>query len=160
MINLFTALISSSIIGLFDETIASYVALAVLMPIVASMGGNTGTQALTVTVRRLTLGEIEFKNAANALKREIGIALINGLTFAILMGVITVIWFGKAMLGVVIGAAILINLFFAGLFGTLIPLTLKRFNIDPAVGSSVLLTTVTDTVGFFAFLGLASWILL
>ena len=160
LINLFTALISSSIIGLFDETIASYVALAVLMPIVASMGGNTGTQALTVTVRRLTLGEIEFKNAANALKREIGIALINGLTFAILMGVITVIWFGKAMLGVVIGAAILINLFFAGLFGTLIPLTLKRFNIDPAVGSSVLLTTVTDTVGFFAFLGLASWILL
>lgn len=160
LINLFTALISSSIIGLFDETIASYVALAVLMPIVASMGGNTGTQALTVTVRRLTLGEIEFKNAANALKREVGIALINGLTFALLMGVIASLWFSRPMLGVVIGASMLINLFFAGFFGTLIPLGLKKFNIDPAVGSAVLLTTVTDTVGFFSFLGLAKWILL
>jgi len=160
LVNLFTALISSSIIGLFDDTIASYVALAVLMPIVASMGGNTGTQALTVTVRRLTLGEIEFKNAAVALKREVGIALINGLTFACLMGVIASIWFSRPMLGVVIGASMLINLFFAGFFGTLIPLTLKKFNIDPAVGSAVLLTTVTDTVGFFSFLGLAKWILL
>ena len=130
------------------------------MPIVASMGGNTGTQALTVTVRRLTLGEIEFKNAANALKREVGIALINGLTFALLMGVIASLWFNRPMLGVVIGASMLINLFFAGFFGTLIPLSLKKFNIDPAVGSAVLLTTVTDTVGFFSFLGLAKWILL
>ena len=160
LINLFTALISSSIIGIFDETIASYVALAVLMPIVASMGGNTGTQALTVTVRRLTLGEIEFKNAANALKREVGIALINGLTFAFLMGIIAALWFNRPMLGVVIGASMLINLFFAGFFGTLIPLSLKKFDIDPAVGSAVLLTTVTDTVGFFSFLGLAKWILL
>ncbi|MGP1485869.1 MAG: magnesium transporter [Campylobacter sp.] len=160
LINLFTALISSSIIGLFDDTIVSYVALAVLMPIVASMGGNTGTQALTVTVRRLTLGEIEFHNAAGALKREVGIALMNGLIFAILMGAIASIWFDKAMLGVVIGSSMLINLFFAGFFGTLIPLTLKKFNIDPAVGSSVLLTTVTDAVGFFSFLGLAKWILL
>ena len=115
---------------------------------------------LTVTVRRLTLGEIEFKNAAVALKREVGIALINGLTFACLMGVIASIWFSRPMLGVVIGASMLINLFFAGFFGTLIPLTLKKFNIDPAVGSAVLLTTVTDTVGFFSFLGLAKWILL
>lgn len=159
-VNLLTAVISSSIIGIFDEAIASYVALAILMPIVASMGGNTGTQALTVTVRRLALGEIEFKRAKYALKRELGIALINGLIFACLIGVIASVWFSRPMLGVVIGAAMLINFFFAGFFGTVIPLTLKRFDIDPAVGSSVLLTTVTDVVGFFSFLGLAKWILL
>ncbi|QKG29558.1 magnesium transporter [Campylobacter sp. RM16187] len=160
LINLFTAIVSSSIIGLFDDTIASYVALAILMPIVASMGGNTGTQALTVTVRRLTLGEIEFKNAKHALKRELGIAFTNGVIFAVLIGIVASFWFDRPMLGVVIGAAMLMNFFFAGFFGTVIPLTLKRFNIDPAVGSSVLLTTVTDVVGFFSFLGLAKWILL
>ncbi|WP_170000701.1 magnesium transporter [Campylobacter sp. RM16189] len=160
LINLVTAIVSSSIIGLFDDTIASYVALAILMPIVASMGGNTGTQALTVTVRRLTLGEIEFKNAKNALKRELGIAFTNGVIFAVLIGIVASFWFDRPMLGVVIGAAMLMNFFFAGFFGTVIPLTLKRFNIDPAVGSSVLLTTVTDVVGFFSFLGLAKWILL
>lgn len=160
LINLVTAIVSSSIIGLFDDTIASYVALAILMPIVASMGGNTGTQALTVTVRRLTLGEIEFKNAKNALKRELGIAFTNGIIFAVLIGIVASFWFDRPMLGVVIGAAMLMNFFFAGFFGTVIPLTLKRFNIDPAVGSSVLLTTVTDVVGFFSFLGLAKWILL
>lgn len=159
-INLCTAIVSSSIIGLFDETIASYVALAVLMPIVASIGGNTGTQALTVTVRRLTLGEIEFANAKNVIGRELKIALTNGFIFAVLMGIVASIWFSRPMLGVVIGASMLINLFFAGFFGTIIPLTLKKFNIDPAVGSSVLLTTVTDVVGFFSFLGLAKWILL
>ncbi|MFL1706152.1 magnesium transporter [Campylobacter sp. RM15925] len=159
-INLFTAIVSSSIIGLFDETIASYVALAVLMPIVASMGGNTGTQALTVTVRKLTLGDIEFKDAKDVLKRELSIALLNGFIFAVMMGIIASVWFSRPMLGVVIGASMLINLFFAGFFGTFIPLTLKKFNIDPAVGSSVLLTTVTDVVGFFSFLGLAKWILL
>ncbi|WP_169973745.1 magnesium transporter [Campylobacter sp. RM16191] len=160
LINLVTAIVSSSIIGLFDDTIASYVALAILMPIVASMGGNTGTQALTVTVRRLTLGEIEFENAKNALKRELGIAFTNGVIFAVLIGIVASFWFDRPMLGVVIGAAMLMNFFFAGFFGTVIPLTLKRFNIDPAVGSSVLLTTVTDVVGFFSFLGLAKWILL
>ncbi|WP_170019087.1 magnesium transporter [Campylobacter sp. RM16190] len=160
LINLVTAIVSSSIIGLFDDTIASYVALAILMPIVASMGGNTGTQALTVTVRRLTLGEIEFKNAKNALKRELGIAFTNGIIFAVLIGIVASFWFDRPMLGVVIGSAMLMNFFFAGFFGTVIPLTLKRFNIDPAVGSSVLLTTVTDVVGFFSFLGLAKWILL
>ncbi|MBE3022605.1 magnesium transporter [Campylobacter sp. 7477a] len=159
-VNLFTAIISSSIIGLFDDAIASYVALAVLMPIVASMGGNTGTQALTVTVRRLALGEIEFKNAKPALIRELGIAFINGLIFAVLIGLVAAFWFNRPMLGVVIGTAMLTNFFFAGFFGTVIPLALKKFNIDPAVGSSVLLTTVTDVVGFFSFLGLAKWILL
>ena len=159
-INLLTALFSSSIIGLFDETIAAYVALAVLMPIVASMGGNTGTQALAVTVRRLALGEIEFKDAKSVLKREVTISLVNGLIFGAIMGVIAAVWFDKGMLGVVIGLSMVTNLFFAGFFGTIIPLTLRRFNIDPAVGSSVILTTFTDAIGFFSFLGLAKWILL
>ena len=159
-INLLTALFSSFIIGLFDETIAAYVALAVLMPIVASMGGNTGTQALAVTVRRLALGEIEFKDAKSVLKREVSISLINGLIFGAAMGVIAAIWFGKGMLGVVIALSMVTNLFFAGFFGTIIPLTLRRFNIDPAVGSAVILTTFTDAIGFFSFLGLAKWILL
>ena len=159
-VNLLTALFSSSIIGLFDETIAAYVALAVLMPIVASMGGNTGTQALAVTVRRLALGEIEFKDAKSVLKREVTISLVNGLIFGAIMGVIATVWFDKGMLGVVIGLSMVTNLFFAGFFGTIIPLTLRRFNIDPAVGSAVILTTFTDAIGFFSFLGLAKWILL
>ena len=159
-VNLLTALFSSSIIGLFDETIAAYVALAVLMPIVASMGGNTGTQALAVTVRRLALGEIEFKDAKSVLKREVTISLVNGLIFGAIMGVIAAVWFDKGMLGVVICLSMVTNLFFAGFFGTIIPLTLRRFNIDPAVGSAVILTTFTDAIGFFSFLGLAKWILL
>ena len=159
-INLLTALFSSSIIGLFDETIAAYVALAVLMPIVASMGGNTGTQALAVTVRRLALGEIEFKDAKSVLKRELTISLVNGFIFGAIMGVIAAVWFDKGMLGVVISLSMVTNLFFAGFFGTIIPLTLRRFNIDPAVGSAVILTTFTDAIGFFSFLGLAKWILL
>jgi len=159
-VNLLTAIFSSSIIGLFDDTIAAYVALAVLMPIVASMGGNTGTQALAVTVRRLALGEIEFKDAKSVLKREVSISLINGLIFGVVMGIIASVWFDKGMLGVVIGLSMVTNLFFAGFFGTIIPLTLRRFNIDPAVGSAVILTTFTDAIGFFSFLGLAKWILL
>ena len=159
-VNLLTALFSSSIIGLFDETIAAYVALAVLMPIVASMGGNTGTQALAVTVRRLALGEIEFKDTKSVLKREVTISLVNGLIFGAIMGIIAAVWFDKGMLGVVISLSMVTNLFFAGFFGTIIPLTLRRFNIDPAVGSAVILTTFTDAIGFFSFLGLAKWILL
>ena len=160
LLNLFTAIISSIIIGLFDKTIESLVALAILMPIVASMGGNTGTQALTVTVRRLALGEIEFSDKKYVLFREIAIAFCNGMIFACLMGFVAYFWFNIKLLGVVIALSMLINLTLAGFFGTIIPLTLKKFGIDPAVGSSVLLTTVTDIVGFFSFLGLATWILL
>ncbi|MBN7288651.1 magnesium transporter [Campylobacter curvus] len=159
-VNLMTAIFSSFIIGLFDQTIAAYVALAVLMPIVASMGGNTGTQALAVTVRRLALGEIEFKDAKSVLKREVSISFINGIIFGSVMGVIASVWFNKGLLGVVIGLSMIINLFFAGFFGTIIPLTLRRLNIDPAVGSAVILTTFTDAIGFFSFLGLAKWILI
>ena len=159
-INLITAIAASLVIGLFDKTIQAYVALAVLMPIVASMGGNAGTQSLTVMVRQLALNEINWHEAKDAVFREIAVSLLNGLIFAVIMGLIAFLWFHDYKLGIVIGLAMIINLFFAGLFGSLIPLSLKRVGIDPAVASSVLLTTVTDIVGFFAFLGLAKIILL
>ena len=159
-INLITAIAASFVIGLFDKTIQAYVALAVLMPIVASMGGNAGTQSLTVMVRQLALQEINWHEAKAAIFREIAVSLLNGFIFAVVMGLIAYFWFGDYKLGIVIGAAMIINLFFAGLFGATIPLMLKKIGIDPAVASSVLLTTVTDIVGFFAFLGLAKIILL
>lgn len=159
-INLLTAVLASVVIGLFDTTIQSYVALAILMPIVASMGGNAGTQTLTVMVRQLALGEIDFDNSKDAIKKEVLVSIINGSLFALIIGVIAFIWFHTAMLGVVIGLSMIINLFSAGFFGASIPLLLKKFDIDPAIGSTVLLTTVTDIVGFFSFLGLAKIILL
>ncbi len=160
LINLFTAIMASIVIGIFDETIQAYVALAVLMPIVASMGGNAGTQTLTVVVRQLALGEIDFENAKVAVKKELIVAIFNGFLFALVMGIIAITWFENYMLGVVIGISMIINLFAAGFFGAMIPLTLKKFKIDPAIGSTVLLTTVTDIVGFFSFLALAKIILL
>jgi len=159
-INLLTAIAASLVIGLFQDTIDSMVALAVLMPIVASMGGNAGTQTLTVVVRQLALGEISQGDAFRSIKKEVAIALMNGLLFALVMGTIAWIWFNMPMLGVVIGLSMIINLFMAGFFGTVIPLALKWLNIDPAIGSTVILTTVTDVVGFFSFLGLAKIILL
>ena len=159
-INLITAILASFVIGIFDDTIKAYVALAVLMPIVASMGGNAGTQTLTVMVRQLALQEINWHEAKAAIFREVAVSILNGLIFAIVMGLVAYFWFGDYKLGIVIGSAMVINLLFAGLFGATIPLILKRIGIDPAVASSVLLTTVTDIVGFFAFLGLAKVILL
>ncbi|DAB27443.1 MAG: magnesium transporter [Sulfurimonas sp. RIFOXYD12_FULL_33_39] len=159
-INLFTAIAASIVIGLFDTTLQSLVALAVLMPIVASMGGNAGTQTLTVTVRQMALGEINSDDAKKTIKKEVYLSLMNGTIFAVAMGIIAWIWFSMPMLGVVIGASMIINLISAGFFGSLIPLLLQKADIDPAVGSSVLLTTVTDIVGFFSFLGLASIILI
>ncbi len=159
-LNLLTAILASIIIGMFSDTLDSMVALAVLMPIVASMGGNAGTQTLTVVVRQLALGDISQSDAARIIKKEIGISLLNGFLFAIIMGIIASIWFDQGMLGVVIGLSMLINLFMAGFFGATIPLLLKKLNIDPAIGSTVILTTVTDVVGFFSFLGLATIILL
>ena len=158
-LNLLTAIAASLVIQMFDQTIQAFVALAILMPIVASMGGNAGTQTLTVTVRRLALGEIELKNAKDTIKREVFLSLANGLIFAVLLGIISYIWFGEELLGWIIAASMMINIFAAGFFGALIPLMLKRLHVDPAVGSTVLLTTVTDVVGFFSFLGLASWLL-
>jgi magnesium transporter len=159
-INLLTAIAASVVIGLFDATIQSLVALAVLMPIVASMGGNAGTQTLTVTVRQMALGDISGGDAKETIIKEVYLALMNGLIFAAVIGVVAGIWFSMPLLGVVIALSMVINLFSAGFFGSVIPLLLKKADIDPAIGSSVLLTTVTDIVGFFSFLGLASVILL
>ena len=159
-LNLGTAILASLVIGIFDETIQAYVALAVLMPIVASMGGNAGTQTLAVMVRQLALGDIELENAKDAIKKEVFISLFNGFIFAVIMGIIAWIWFNEELLGLVIGMSMIINLFSAGFFGAAIPLVLKKLDIDPAIGSTVLLTTVTDIVGFFSFLMLAKVILL
>jgi magnesium transporter len=158
-LNLLTAITASLVIQMFDETIQSFVALAILMPIVASMGGNAGTQTLTVTVRRLALGDIELENAKETIKKEVMLSLANGLIFALILGLISYLWFGEQLLGIIIAVSMVINLVAAGFFGAVIPLALKRFHVDPAVGSTVLLTTVTDVVGFFSFLGLASWLL-
>ncbi len=159
-INLLTAIAASLVIGLFESTINSMVALAVLMPIVASMGGNAGTQTLTVIVRQLALGEISKGDAFRSIKKEVLISLMNGLLFAIVTGFIAWVWFSIPLLGLVIGLSMIINLFMAGFFGAMIPLVLKRLKIDPAIGSTVILTTITDVVGFFSFLGLAKIILL
>jgi magnesium transporter len=159
-LNLLTAIAASLVIGLFTDTLQSMVALAVLMPIVASMGGNAGTQSLTVVVRQLALGDISQGDATRIIKKEVFISLLNGLFFAIIIGIIASLWFSKGMLGVVIALSMVINLLMAGFFGAFIPLFLKRMDIDPAIGSTVILTTVTDVVGFFSFLGLATYILL
>jgi len=159
-LNLITAIAASIVIALFSETLQSMVALAVLMPIVASMGGNAGTQSLTVVVRQLALGDISQGDAMRIIKKEILISLGNGLLFALIMGIVASVWFDKGMLGVVIALSMIINLLMAGFFGATIPLFLKKLDIDPAIGSSVILTTVTDVVGFFSFLGLATAILL
>ncbi|MFG5381851.1 magnesium transporter [Yoonia sp. R2-816] len=159
-VNLVTAIFASMVIALFEETIAGLVALAVLMPIVASMGGNAGTQSLTVAVRAIATRDLTTANVWRVIRREVLVGLINGLLFAVVMGVVGVIWFGSPMLGVVIGVAMVINLAVAGLAGTVIPVLLERFGIDPALASGAFVTTVTDVVGFFAFLGLAAlWLL-
>jgi magnesium transporter len=159
-VNLLTAFLAAAVIGLFEGTIQQVVALAALMPIVASMGGNAGTQTLTVAVRALATRELSEANAMRVVAKEALVGCINGAVFAVLVGLVAGLWFGNVFIGIVIGIALIINLFVAGLVGTLIPLGLHRLHIDPAVASGVFLTTVTDVVGFFAFLGLATWILL
>ena len=159
-INLITAILASIVIAMFSDTLQSIVALAILMPIVASMGGNAGTQSLTVVVRQLALGDIAKNDAYRTIKKEVLLSLINGALFALIMGIVASLWFDKGMLGVVIGLSMVINLLSAGFFGSMVPLLLKRLDIDPAIGSTVILTTVTDVVGFLSFLGLATIILL
>lgn len=159
-INLITAIAASIVIALFDETLAAFIPLAILMPIVASMGGNAGTQTLTVIVRQMALGDIDLEHSKEVLKKEILVSLLNGLLFSVIMGTIAYLWFSISQLGVVIALAMIINLLIAGFFGAAIPLLLKRLNIDPAIGSTVLLTTATDVFGFLSFLGLASLILM
>ncbi len=157
VVNLGTAILASLVIGLFDATIEQMVALAVLMPIVASMGGNAGTQTLTVAVRALATHDIDSFNVMRVVLRETVVGFINGCLFAVIMGVVAAFWFSDPNIGLVIGVAMVINLVFAGLAGILVPLTLERLGIDPAIASAVFVTTVTDVVGFFAFLGLAAW---
>ena len=156
LINLGTALIASAVIAQFEHAIEKMVALAVLMPIVASMGGNAGTQTMTVTVRALATRDLGANNAWRVVQREVMVGMLNGLTFAVIMAVVAYLWFGITDLGVVIGLAMLTVLSAAALGGILIPLALDRFGIDPAVSSGPFVTTVTDVVGFLAFLGIAT----
>lgn len=156
LVNLVTAFLAASVISLFDATIEKVVALAVLMPIVAGMGGNAGSQTMTVTVRALATRDLDIYNAWRIIRREMLVGLINGATFAVLIGAVAGTWFQSVSIGVIIGAAMIVNMFVAALGGILIPLMLDRFKIDPAVASAVFVTTVTDVVGFFAFLGLAT----
>jgi len=156
LINLATALLASSVIKLFDATIGQMVALAVLMPVVASMGGNAATQTMTVTVRALATRDLGPANTLRVIVREASVGLINGVAFAIIVGLVVLFWFGVSTLGLVIATAMICNFLAAALAGIMIPLTLARFGYDPAVASGVFVTMVTDVVGFFAFLGLAS----
>ncbi len=159
-VNLVTAILASLVIAQFDKIIAQFVALAVLMPIVASMGGNAGTQSLTVAVRAIATKDLTGSNVWRVIRREVLVGLINGIIFAVVMGIVGVLWFGGPELGFIIAAAMVINLVVAGLAGTVIPVVLDRMGIDPALASGAFVTTVTDVVGFFAFLGLAAVVLL
>lgn len=155
VVNLFTAILASSVIGLFEVTIGQLVALAVLMPIVASMGGNAGTQTLTVAVRAIAVKDLTEANAARFVGKELLVGVVNGVIFAVLTGLVAWLWFDSPGIGAIIAAAMIVNMIVAGLAGTLVPLGLERLGVDPAVASSVFVTTVTDVVGFFAFLGMA-----
>ena len=156
LINLLTAILASAVIGLFDATIERIVALAVLMPIVASMGGNAGTQTVTVAVRALALRQIDRDAAASFVRRELAVAVLNGILFAALAAGISFLWFRDPDIAAVMAVAMFANMVVAGLSGTLVPLGLVRAGVDPAVASSVFITTITDVVGFFVFLGLAA----
>jgi len=158
-INLLTAFLASWVIGQFQETLAKYVALAVLMPIVASMGGIAGSQTLTLAIRGIALGQLTGKNARHLMLKELAVGALNGVIWALVVGAIAGIWFDSPAIAGLIAVAITINLLFAAFAGALLPLLLQRLGIDPALAGSVLLTTVTDVVGFLAFLGLASLLL-
>lgn len=159
-INLLTALLASWVIGLFELTIEKVVALAVLMPVVASMGGIAGSQTLTLVIRGMALGQVTQANAMRLLVKEVKVGALNGLLWSVVIGLVSYGWFGNAMIGVIIAMAILCNLIVAAIAGATIPLTLKRFGADPALAGSVVLTTITDVVGFFTFLGLGALLLL
>lgn len=159
-INLLTAIAASAVISLFEHSIEKVVALAVLMPIVASMGGNAGTQSMAVAVRALATKELSGSNARRVIAKECAVGLINGALFAAIMGSVAWAWFDSALIGLVMGSALIINLLAAGFSGVVLPLAVDRLGFDPALASGVFLTTVTDVVGFFAFLGLATILLI
>ncbi|WP_372574258.1 magnesium transporter [Ruegeria jejuensis] len=159
-VNMCAAICASLVISQFEETIAELVALAILMPIVASMGGNAGTQSLTVAVRALATKDLTGANVWRVIRREVTVGLLNGMCFAIVLGVVGMTWFASPLLGLVIGTALIINMVVAGLAGTAAPVLLDRMGVDPALASGTFVTTTTDVMGFFTFLGLASVILL
>ena len=158
-INLLTAILASTVISLFNASIEKVVALAILMPIVASMGGNAGTQTLTVTVRLIATKELIASNVSKIISKEFLVGLFNGLIFAVIAGIAIYIWFRDVHLSLLIAVAMTINMTAAGFFGIVVPITLNKFKIDPAISSSVFVTTVTDVFGFLSFLGLASYFL-
>ncbi len=160
LVNLLTAVVASIVIGFFEASIEKVVALAILMPIVASMGGNAGTQTLTVAVRALAVKELTTSNALKIITKETFIGGINGIIFAIIISLVSMYWFQDLMLGIIIGLAMVVNLIVAGFAGIIIPLTLDRLKIDPALASGVILTTITDVFGFLSFLGLATLFLI
>ncbi|MBN2905189.1 MAG: magnesium transporter [Rhodobacteraceae bacterium] len=159
-VNLITAILASMVIAQFEAAITQVVALAVLMPIIASMGGNAGTQSLTVAVRALATKDLTGSNVWRVVRRELAVGLVNGAIFAAVMAGVGLFWFGSTDLGLVIAVAMVVNLAVAALAGILIPVTMDRLGVDPALASGTFVTTVTDVVGFFTFLGLASLILL
>ena len=157
LLNLFTALLATWVISLFGATIEQMVALAFLMPIVASMGGNAGMQTLAVTIRALATKELSSGNFGKIVTKEFIIGILNGIIFAIITGIIVQLWFKEFNLSLLIGIAMTLNMIVAGLFGILVPVSLKKFNIDPAIASSVFVTTITDVIGFLSFLGLGAY---
>jgi magnesium transporter len=160
LVNLCTAILSAIVIGFFEAAIEKVVALAILMPIVAALGGNAGTQALTVAVRAIAMKELTASNAFRIVVKEVLVGGINGVLLAIIVAIVASLWFGNPLIGAVIAAAMVINLLVAGFIGVSAPLALDRMGVDPAVASSVVVTATTDVVGFFTFLGLAAWVLL
>ncbi|MFT7594504.1 MAG: magnesium transporter [Paracoccaceae bacterium] len=158
-VNLLTAILASLVIAQFEATISQFVALAVLMPIVASMGGNAGTQSLTVAVRSLATKDLTGANVWRVIRREVLVGLVNGLVFAVAMGIVGLVWFGSPALGYVIAAAMMVNMIVAGLAGTVVPIMMDKLGVDPALASGTFVTTVTDVIGFFTFLGLAAVVL-
>ena len=157
LLNLFTALLATWVISLFGASIEQMVALAFLMPIVASMGGNAGMQTLAVTIRALATKELSSANFGKIVTKEFIIGVLNGVIFALITGVIVQLWFKELNLSILIGISMILNMIVAGLFGILIPVSLKKFNIDPAIASSVFVTTITDVIGFLSFLGLGAF---
>ena len=157
LLNLFTAVLASIVIGFFQEDIEKVVALAVLMPIVASMGGNAGMQTLAVTIRTIATNELTKNNFSQNVLKEFSIGILNGIIFAIISAIIVQLWFQDATLSLIISISMILNMIVAGLFGILVPITLKKFKIDPAIASSVFVTTITDVIGFVSFLGIGAY---
>ena len=157
LLNLFTAIIAAVVIGFFQEDIEKVVALAVLMPIVASMGGNAGMQTLAVTIRSIATNELTKNNFSQNVIKEFSIGILNGIIFAIISAIVVHIWFNDLTLSLIISISMVLNMIVAGLFGILVPISLKKFNIDPAIASSVFVTTITDVIGFLSFLGVGAF---